>query len=368
MLSPDRVQVDSHTFLQGRERRPPAEDEQIMGRQHGDSEKLFPRYTHASAAVTQEVTIGGRVLKLWTFQQLETLSRAVLRDRALDIRGVLGEAQCPPVPSGQREDFIRWILHMQSELAEAEGRSGGRAGARGQGHRVPAAFEQDTKERPITMEGYMTARSEPLPFGPKQGPRHDATRDHFADLKHQRNDFKEAPKLGIQTMRPGGEGRRHLPTQHNMVSCGVSAAEPRGIQTLKPTGEGRRYLACDDHLMEQKKELEAIEQGGYAPPPPMRAGADAGPHVSDTHMCALGVADPPREAPVAGDRRRHLHAADRMVNHGTSAPDREVEPRGRKYADGFAGPGATSFGDVHGTYETSWKKDPSRLQGRSLIV
>jgi len=370
MASPDKVQVDSHAYLMGRER-PIPNNENLLGRQPGDSEKLFPRFTHASAAVTGEIVVNGVSVKLWTFEQLESLSRAVLRERAMVIRDALGENNAPAIPSGHSQDVIRWILHMQTQLTNQEPTLG-RSRGHGTGHQVPLAFAQDHKERPITKEREPPAeKGSPVPFGIGGGHTHTGTRDNFCDLKYQRNEFKDPPNLGIQTMRMGGEGRRHIPTPHNMACCGVSEANVQGIQTLKASGEGRRYLACNDHLMEQKREMQKESQASDVPVKPCspRTGVDPVRHVSECHMSALGLAEPPVEAHIGGDRRRHANPPDRLVNQGTSAPEEDVNMRttGRKYLDGFAGP-RSEFRDSHSSYHSSWKKDPKKLLGTSMLV
>mmetsp|Transcript_119715 Transcript_119715/g.233057 ORF Transcript_119715/g.233057 Transcript_119715/m.233057 type:complete len:371 (-) Transcript_119715:256-1368(-) len=370
MASPDKVQVDSHAYLMGRER-PVMDKENILGRHHDDSAKLFPRFTHASAAVTGEVVINGLTVKLWTFEQLESLSRAVLRERAMVIRDALGEDGCPPIPSGHSQDVIRWILQMQSQLTNQEPTLG-RSRGHGTGHEVPLAFAQDHKERPITREREAPAeKGSPVPFGIGRGHEHTATRDNFGDLKYQRNAFKDPPNLGIQTMRPGGEGKRHIPAKHNMVCCGVSEANVQGIETLKASGEGRRHLACNDHLMEQKRDMLKETQASNVPVKScsQRAGVDPVRHVSESHMSAQGLAEPLVEAHIGGDRRRHANPPDRLVNHGTSAPEQDVTLRttGRKYLDGFAGP-RSEFRDAHSSYQSNWKKDPKKLLGTSMLV
>jgi len=370
MASPDKVQVDSHAYLMGRER-PLPDDGNYFGRQPGDSEKLFPRFTHASAAVTGEIVVNGVSVKLWTFEQLESLSRAVLRERAMVIRDALGENRSPAIPSGHSQDVIRWILHMQTQLTNQEPTLG-RSRGHGTGHQVPLAFAQDDKDRPIKLgREPATEKGSPVPFGIGCGHEHTATRDNFHDLKYQRNEFKDPPNLGIQTMRPGGEGKRHIPTKHSMVCCGVSEANVQGIQTLKASGEGRRYLACNDHVMEQKREMQKESQDFDGPVEVCspRTGVDPVRHVSESHMSAQGLAVPPVEAHIGGDRRKHAHPPDRLVNQGTSAPEEDVNQRttGRKYLDGFAGP-RSDFRDSHSSYQSSWKKDPKKLLGTSMLV
>lgn len=342
--------------------------DEIMGRQHGDAERLFPRVTHASAATTGEVTVNGKTLKLWTFGQLEALNNFALRQRAMAIRDAIGEVYCPPMPSAQPQDLVRWILHVQSELTDVHPQPG-RANDIGLGHTVPPAFAQDTKARPISMNRAEPQREQGLPFGPRAGQDHDATRDHYSDLKFQRKEFKEAPVQGIQSLRLGGEGRKHLFPKENMVASGVSSSGPVGIQTMKPGGEGRRFIDCHDHLFEQKRDLEAHGNEPAVPSPRQmspRCTPNPVRHVSETNMSYQGLSEPRVEAPLVGDRKRHMQPQDHMMTQGISIGQRDEDIRsGRKYLDSFAG-SRTNFRDTN-NYQSNWKKDPSKLYGSSLL-
>jgi len=131
-------------------------------------------------------------------------------------------------------------------------------------------------------------------------------RDHYADLKYNRAEFEQAPNQGIQSLREGGEGRRHLFPEQHMAAVGVSQASPKGLGTLRETGEGRRFLRPDDHIAEQQKEMEAMQQGirPASSAPRERCGEELH-HVSDTSMTYMGVSAPAEEAPIGGERRRH---------------------------------------------------------------
>lgn len=349
--------IDSQMFLVGRER---TYDEKVMGRQTGDAERLFPLRTHATAASSGEVTINGRVLKLWEFAQLESLSVGALKQRALAIRDAIGEASCPPIPSAHSQDLVRWILHVQGTLtnrAQQEGRSGGY----GTGHLVPQSFAQDTKARPIDSKEDAAPSPSKCAAGRSPDPGHQAMRDHYADLKYHRAEFEQAPNQGITSLREGGEGRRHFAQElHNAASPGQSPPPKEG-QGQRENGEGRKFLGCDDHIAQQQKELEAMQQG-FKPAASTRrelGGGELG-HVSDTSMTYLGVSAPAEEPPIGGDRRRHASQPDHMLNSGISS----VEDT-RKGNGTFGGPRAR-FGDSQ-SYQSTWKKDPSRLLGTSLI-
>jgi len=351
---PKSKAIDAQIYLRGRDR-PVTGD--IMGRQVGDAERLFPRHTHASAATTGEVEVNGKVLKLWTFSQLETLSSGSLRQRAMAIKDFLGEGQCPPMPSGHCQDLVRWILHMQEQIT-AEGQREGRSGGYGNGHCVPPSFAQDSKERPIDAAAPAAERA---PLSSRQkNPDVTADRDHYDDLKHRRNEFKEDANCGIISGRAGGEGRRHIFPKQNMVHAGLSSAEPQGIQTLRETQEGRRYIAPEDHIRDEKQ-MDAVQNAARG-----ARTAVGGPshHVSENHMAYQGCTDQD-DAPIGGERRRHANIPqDHIVGCGMA--DGVEAVHGRKYLDGF------HKSDAHrgrqDVYQSSWKKQPSKLLGSSMIV
>lgn len=329
------------------------QDDKLLGRERPDVDKLFPRYTHATAATTGEVTVNGKTLKLWTFAQLEALNAMTLRQRANAIRDAVGQADCPPLPSQQPADLTRWILHMQSELTQekpAEGRTGGY----GTGHLVPQSFAQDTKERPI---GSSAARAQqPMPFGPRGGYNTSAARDSYGDLKYNRNQFAEAPTQGIVSMRDGGEGRRHIGQKDNMIHCGVSDVRAE-------TNEGRRYIGCKDNL---GTDMHAANTQCKTPSSSTRASDRPTQHVSESHMAEQGTSEPLAEPHIGGERRRHAAVPDRMVNQGTADAGEDLRKSGRKPLDCFAG-SAFSHSSSQDSYKSNWKKDPSRLLGTNLL-
>lgn len=356
--------IDAHHFLVGRER--PVQGE-IMGRKDGDSQRLFPRFTHASAAVEEEVEINGRALKLWSFSQLETLNTSALRQRAMAIKDILPEGECPPLPSGHCQDLVRWILHMQDKITGREAQEG-RSGGYGNGHCVPASFAQDTKERPV--DSRRSKPAETIPFGSKPGPESlDAQRDHYRDLKFQQKEFKEVKTHGIASGREGGEGKKHFVTKQNMDYLGTSSAEPQGIASLRATQEGRRHFPAPDNIRDH---MEATLQQ------PIIRTAVGGPshHFTESH---LDVADMSRinneEKPLGGERRRHANIPeDHFIAQGTfESPEGAMnDPKGmhgRRYLDGFQKLSVSSnHSGTQGAYQSSWKKDPSKLLGSSMII
>jgi len=350
-------------------------DEQILGRGENDHERIFPKYTNAKAASTDQVTVNGKILQIWEFSQLETLKPAILRSRAMAIRDAVGEASCPQMPSAQSQDMIRWILHMQSVLCEKQ-IPVCRNAMRGSG--PSPSFVQETQGRPIHMEGPSSPGStapgpKPLPFGPRIATGEmDALRDHYGDLLERRREFKEAEPRGIATMRVGGEGRRHIYPKNNMINDGVSAADPVGL--MKEQGEGRRHLECKDNLFVQQRELEGIQRG-VAPesrrprqgPESMRCGGQGMARILNADAPNMPRnSDPIDEMPIGGERKKHIMPEDHMLNDGTADAVEGSIGHGRKHIDTFAG--RTQMSGTQDGYRPTWKQDPSRLMGTSLII
>lgn len=350
--------VEPESFLQGRER---AYEGGIMGRKAGDAEKLFPKFTHASPATLKEVTVNGKVLPIWTWAQLEALSVAVLRQRAMAIRDALGEAACPALPSAHHMDLARWIMHMQEQLVEAPPQPA-RAGGYGAGYTAPAAFFRESKDRPIAE------RRSPSPRVEKKLQHEvgevEAMKDHMDAMF---GTSPEAIREAARASPPRTGGRRYLDHRSNMQNCGVSVSDTTGVTQLRGGGEGRRHLRAQDHLFEQRKEAEEGGATGDQPKSPRRTDYSprCAPRTVQAGLSGLGPLgpDPDKEIPVGG--RRHLRQEDSMLAPGVSTI---VEDRpNRRVIDHFTG-AKTNFADSHPSYQATWKKDPSRLLGNSQII
>lgn len=383
----------------GRERQAPEDTREIHGRTEGDAEQMFPRYTHATAATTGQVTVNGKTLHLWTYQQLEALNAAVLKQRANAIRDAVGDAFCPPIPSGRPQELTQWILHMQEDLTSVAPKVGRINNIPRKSCVVPQSFAQDSKARPvggyIEREVHNPNSSQPdqqMPFGRRPGGPCRGARDNFHDLKYNlpeappspgspRSLTKHGPSRFDDPMLQKNEcaGRKHY--QHggrdNMQGMGVSEAE----FAQNVTASGRKVIGCHDNLMAQQKHLEAVQDGRYVYPaapdvPSPRSGLEPVRHVSETHMGTVGRSEACMEPHIGGERKRHIGVQDSMLNHGTSdagailgthAASGSSQGSGRKYLDGFKGQNNT-FSGKHTDHQSTWKKDPSRLHGNSLLV
>merc|ERR550514_26747 len=153
-----------------------------------------------------------------------------------------------------------------------------------------------------------------------------------------------------------------------MYNEGVSDVSPAGIETLKDGGEGRRYLSSVDHFKGDNwpTGVVGIES--------LRPGGEGARHIQpEDHMLSEGVADPPVVLPIGGERKKHIYAEDHMLSCGTADTQRmknEIEAghgHGRRHMDCFFGPSPNSQGRA-GEYHSSWKVDPSKLQGTSLLI
>lgn len=368
------------------------DDQRYLGQTEGDHGRIFPTFTVAGAACSGEVVVNGKTVRIWEFAQLETLAVPILRQRAMAIRDALGE-RCPPLPSAQRNDLIQWILHMQETLTQRDVPVGR------QGANVPNSFKQDSMARPIHDSLRQGRKGEQAPFGPSQNQRgSNPTRDNYGDLLAQKNDFAQVPSMGIQSMRAGGEGRKYLKPKDQMLAQGISDVDSHGVQTMKPGSEGRRYAAPQDNIAIQKREQQAILNGERQPeaynPATEFCGTSASGHLRSggEGMRHIGVKDnmalivggnqeefgemPYQEPYNAGNcRRKQIESKDHMVNHGVGDDPRvgSAGPSGygarpvRTQMGSFNG-AVQNFSGTDNTYSRSWKKDPSRLQGTSLII
>mmetsp|Transcript_31567 Transcript_31567/g.84326 ORF Transcript_31567/g.84326 Transcript_31567/m.84326 type:complete len:338 (-) Transcript_31567:222-1235(-) len=335
-----------------------ADTRTMLGRVAGDHERLFPHKTVASAATRSEVTVNGHVVRIWDYAQLETLSAAVLQQRMLAIRDAVGQDKCAPWPSKQVPDMIRWILHMQTEITQ-ENVAVGR-----QGSGIPPWLKQENERRPISNpQGQNTPR---VPFGPRSADTTviDAARDHYNDMLERRAEFAEVQNMGIQTMRIGGEGRRHIAHGNNMDYSGVSKSSPVGIQTMKESGEGRRYHGCTDHLAMQALEMEAINRGEFTEEAPLRV-VETDTFAGHAMRELLGPGSQEDER-LFFDRKKHIDTQDHMLNNGTADSIHWDKPA-RKNQEAFSGP-ASGLKGTDRNYQSNWRQDPSRLQGTSLLV
>lgn len=348
---PAQKGLDPEHYFRGKQSIQRGADDPIPGRREGDAEKLFPKYSHAAAAVTGEVLIGGKPLKLWTTAQLETLSAPILRQRAIAIRDVVGEAQCPPMPSGRPAEMVRWIMQMQSELTN-EAPQHGQAGY-GAGHSVLQPFTTQNAERPDTA-----FRAPPSPLQPasRHGADLTATREQF----HNQQEYEQGPAHGVSS-GPPDRAKKHILPKNNMDAAGISTIGEVGIGSLRAGGEGRRYFRPEDHIMAQKQQMvQGYPSTASRPARP----TSPGKHVSDSSLTSPGVIhDEAVEAPIMGDRRRRVERPDTI----TGAV--QQDPRGRKYLDCFAGARPQFKSPEEGqSYQSTWKKDPVKLKGSSLII
>ena len=65
-------------------------------------------YRTAASGIPPSVDWNGQELNLWTFGQLDAMSKLNLKQRALNLRDLIGADQLPPLSTtGQREATVR---------------------------------------------------------------------------------------------------------------------------------------------------------------------------------------------------------------------------------------------------------------------
>ena len=74
-----------------------------------------------AAALPTSLPFGNTNVALWTYAQLERLSRANLKQRALDLRDTFGADKLPPLRAQGRDIVIAWIITVQVMLGESQG-------------------------------------------------------------------------------------------------------------------------------------------------------------------------------------------------------------------------------------------------------
>jgi len=73
-------------------------------------------------SLPQSIQFDQRDVPLYTFGQLEQQPRPSLKNRALNLRDIVGAERLPPLsPAGAKEDVISWIIEVQCMLAKATG-------------------------------------------------------------------------------------------------------------------------------------------------------------------------------------------------------------------------------------------------------
>ena len=70
----------------------------------------------------QSIDFNGREVPLYTFKQLEQQPRLKLKNRAMDLRDLIGEDRVPPLrAAGSIESVTMWILEVESAVCKAAG-------------------------------------------------------------------------------------------------------------------------------------------------------------------------------------------------------------------------------------------------------
>jgi len=73
-------------------------------------------------SIPQEIAFEGRTVPLYTFEQLSQQPRLKLKNRAMDLRDLVGADRLPPLrPSSSVEEVTSWILDVQCGIAKSAG-------------------------------------------------------------------------------------------------------------------------------------------------------------------------------------------------------------------------------------------------------
>lgn len=361
-----RSESDVGSNASGRQGPPQGAAQSAMP-EKGGMDTHFPQYSSAEAASHGVIDINGQQVQIWSYRQLEFLDKQGLRQRAMRLQDVIGAERLPPIPSMQRDDSIRWILHVQSQITGGDIRF--EFGA-------PRYMVREEARRPLG-EIAMPPQQEPFPFGRRNIP----TKDHLEVLFD--GSLKTPEDMifrgeGIETLRPGGEGMRHIFAEDHMMNEGIADVGEQGIETLRLGGEGRRSIQPEDHFVNEGT-VNVGEEGIET----MRPGGEGRRHIQPLdHMITEGTADidPGHhlvtdrnvDIHVTGDRKRHIPTPDHMINVGLASVQNERNEaeaghgHGRKHVTYGTGPRFSSNG-FQQHYHSVWKRDPSRLCGNSMM-
>lgn len=70
----------------------------------------------------EEIDLGDKKIACWTYDQLARLSKANIRQRAMNLRDTIGAERLPPLRTmSQPETLMRWIIDVQVMLCKAVG-------------------------------------------------------------------------------------------------------------------------------------------------------------------------------------------------------------------------------------------------------
>jgi len=165
-------------------------------------------------ALPASVPFNGRDVTLWTCGQLENASKLNLKQRALNLRDLIGEDQLPPLnTSGPAPTIILWLLEVQVALCKTKGLN----------VEVADFGWKPSEEFPVfDSAAHAAPQRAPPPFGTDAEPMDDRSRQPEAAYGGQQAAYNDAVSVA-QAARQRNQGTFAFGDDAH-----VSAAPPRG--------------------------------------------------------------------------------------------------------------------------------------------
>lgn len=182
--------------------------------------------------VPTSVVFEERDVPLWTFEQLSRLSRANLKQRALNLRDHVGAARAPPLrPGGGRDLLITWLLEVQVALANSVG-----LGLTLASFGAPADLWEDQPVEPMFAPRHNNGGGDAPSSGYNNPPQAPQLRE------------REPPPYGRDDDVQSQRSDRRPMTPHEDAAAGALAARRRNEGSLSLAGD---YSAPYQGLMQQ---------------------------------------------------------------------------------------------------------------------
>eukprot|EP00397_Hematodinium_sp_SG-2012_P026123 GEMP01027342.1.p1 GENE.GEMP01027342.1~~GEMP01027342.1.p1 ORF type:complete len:369 (+),score=73.02 GEMP01027342.1:95-1201(+) len=364
-------------------------------------DESFPRFTKAMPAALDRADCNGAVLDLYSFRQLEFLSPAALRQRAMEVEHQYQKAGMDTplrTPAHSNEELIHWIMVCQAYFVDGEIkketllRFGARTSmswmeaveTRIQAHvkrastlqapYAPEAISRREQNSTLKATSKDSVIHDAVSRGIGHGKRHIERADHDCfGVPHKEDDkmvrhSKSKDSVVCDHLSRGlGHGRRHIPEpQYDdsgvLIQDGEGNALDRGSPFrlgMNPRDENReasfkhggikdgigheeRYIGCKDHLRHLGEDTDAHD---------------------GVEFSKVGV-----------EGKRHIRVLTSMLNMGTSddvsGKRNETIPgqgHGMKHVDRFFTTPIAEKGQQQ-KYTTTWRRDPSGLSGSSMGI
>jgi hypothetical protein len=256
--------------------------------------------------------VGGQVVKLWTYEQLEFLTQAKLKQRALNLRDqVASEIVCPRIPQ-DTDSLIRWILDLQTKLSGHTAKEFGAPSSVYQRvrDRSPFRLRQETKHPHLYRgDSRMAEPTLPPPSRPVSHTNPSWARDHMVN---NGVGMQDEPVHGMKHNSHDNWARDHI----------NRAATPEDNQAQSSQGM-RHARACDNWTQDHMRDTASATQVEAV------HGMKHNTQDNWTTDHIRRTASPSQDEPVHG--RKHDNAdewtRDHMVNNGMGAQNEPIHGR-----------------------------------------